>query len=138
MENQGGNNNPIIEEHEDRVNNENAQVPGGNLLGDALRVQNPPEPRLCDNYKVDFNTVESEGPIILPHLPPGITFMVTSSLMQMLTTRGLFSGMASKDLHGNMVKLRRFCKSCVGQLELDMNVIRLRVFPVSLNGDAPI
>ncbi|XP_049414770.1 spermidine hydroxycinnamoyl transferase-like [Solanum stenotomum] len=54
---------------------------GGNLLGDALRVHNTPEPRLCDNYRVDFNTVELEGPIVLPPLPPGHTVVVTNSLM---------------------------------------------------------
>jgi len=42
-ENQGGNNNPIIEEHED---------------GAALRERNPPEPSLRDTYRVDLNTVE--------------------------------------------------------------------------------
>lgn len=53
---------------------------------------------------VDFNTVVLEGPVMLPHLPPGHTFMVTSSLMKMFTKRGLFSGMASQDPHGNMFK----------------------------------
>ncbi|XP_049410643.1 uncharacterized protein LOC125873837 [Solanum stenotomum] len=118
-----------------RVNYENAKNQGGNLLGYALRIQNPLELRLRDNYRVDFNATAYEGPIVLP---PGHTFVVTSSLMQMLTARGLFSGMASEDPHGHMAKLRSVCKSCVGRPNLDMNVIGLRVFPLSLTGDAAV
>jgi len=81
MENQGVHNNPIIDEHEDEINNKNAQVRGGNLLRDALRVLNPLEQRLRDNNTVEVYTVESEGTSVLPHVPLGHTFFVTSSLM---------------------------------------------------------
>ncbi|WMV38113.1 hypothetical protein MTR67_031498 [Solanum verrucosum] len=84
---------------------------------------------------VDFNATESEGHIFLPLLPTGHTFVVTSSLMQMLTARGSFSGMASDDPHGHMAKLSSVCKSFVGRPNLDMDVIGLRVFPLSLTGD---
>lgn len=103
-----------------------------------MRGQDPPKPRLCDNYRVDFNTIKSERPTVLPSLSPGYTFMVTSNLMQMLRTTGLVFGMASKVPHGHMDKLRSVCKSCVGRPELDMNVIGLRVFPLSLTGDAAV
>lgn len=56
----------------------------------------------------------------------------------MLRTTGLVFGMASKVPHGHMDKLRSVCKSCVGRPELDMNVIGLRVFPLSLTGDAAV
>lgn len=56
-----------------------AQVHGGNLIEDAEK--NPPTPRLLDNYRVDFNRVESEGPLVLPFLPPGHTYMVTTNIM---------------------------------------------------------
>uniref|UniRef100_M1DC19 Uncharacterized protein n=1 Tax=Solanum tuberosum TaxID=4113 RepID=M1DC19_SOLTU len=74
-----------------RVGDENNQVQAENLLGDALRVYDPPGPRLRDNYKVNFNVVESEGPrdnyrvnfntiefegpLVLTPIPPGHTFV---------------------------------------------------------------
>ena len=63
--------------------------------------------------------------------------MVTSSLMQMLTARGLFSGLPSKDPHSHIAKVRAVCKSCVGRPDLDLDVIGLRVF-LSLTGEAAI
>ena len=62
--------------------------------------------------------------------------MVTSSLMQMLTTRGLFSGLPSEDPHAHLAKVRAVCKSCVGRPDLDLDVIGLKVFPLSLTGEA--
>ena len=62
--------------------------------------------------------------------------MVTSSLMQMLIARGLFSGLPSEDPHPHKAKLRTLCKSCVGRLDLD--VMGLRVFLLSLTGEASI
>ena len=68
----------------------------------------------------------------------GHTFVVTSSLMQMLTARGLFSGLPFEDPHCHTAKVRAVCKSCVGRLDLDLDVIGLRVFPFSLTGEADI
>ena len=64
--------------------------------------------------------------------------MVTSSLMQMLTARGLFSGLASEDPHVDIAKVREVCKSCVGRPDLDLDVIGRRVFPLSLTVEAAI
>ena len=64
--------------------------------------------------------------------------MVTSSLVQMLTTRGLFSVLPSEDLHAHIAKVRAVCKSCVGRPDLDLDVIGLRVFPLLLMGEAAI
>ena len=54
--------------------------------------------------------------------------MVTSSLMQMLTARGLFSGLPSEDPHAHIAKVREVCKSCVGRPYLDLDVIGLEYF----------
>ena len=81
---------------------------------------------------------ESNGPLVMPPLPQGHTFAVTSSLMQMLTTRGLFSGLPSEDPHAHIAKVRAVCKSCVERSDLDLDVIGIRVFPLSLMGEAAI
>ena len=64
--------------------------------------------------------------------------MVTSSLMQMLTSRGLFSGLPSEDPHAHIAKVTALCKSCVGRPDLDLDVIGIRVFPLSLTAEAAI
>ena len=56
----------------------------------------------------------------------------------MLTARVLFMGLPSEDPHAHISKLWSVCKSYVGSPDLDMDVIGLRVFPLSLTGDAPI
>ena len=47
-------------------------------------------------------------------------------------------GLPSEDLHAYIAKLRSLCKSSVGILDLDMNIIQLQVFPLSLTGNAAI
>ena len=68
----------------------------GQLLPDApgehqQRGQNP-APRPQEYYTRYDNIADSDGPLVLPPLPTRHTFVVTSSLMQMLTARGLYSG----------------------------------------------
>ena len=101
------------------------------------RGQNP-APRLQAYYRGYHNIADSDGPLVLPPLPLGHTFVVSSSLMQMLTARGLFSGLPSEDPHAHIAKVRAVCKSCVGRLDLDLDVIGLLVFPLSLTGEAAI
>ena len=121
--------------------NQNIPIPvdvHGQLLPDApgehqQRGQNPaPWPQAYDNI------ADYDGPLVLPLLPPGHTFVVTSGLKQMLTARGLFSGLPSEDPHAHIDKVRAVCKSCVGRPDLDLDVIGLRVFPLSLTEEAPI
>ena len=66
----------------------------GQMLLDApgehqQRGQNP-IPRPQAYYRGYDNIADSDGPLVLPPLPTGHTFVVTSSLMQMLTARGYF------------------------------------------------
>ena len=91
----------------------------GQLLPDASgehqqRIQNPaPRPQAYDRgYD---NIADWDGPLILPPLPTGHTFVVTSSLMQMLTARVLFSELPSGDSHAHIPKVRAVCKCYIGR-----------------------
>ena len=64
--------------------------------------------------------------------------MVTSSLMQMLTAKGFLSGLPFEDPHAHIAKVRAVCKSFVGRPDSDLDVIGLRVFPLSLEGEVGI
>ena len=114
----------------------------GQLLPNApgehqQRGQNP-APRPQEYYRGYDNIADSDGPLVLPSLPPGHTFVVTTSLMQILTARCLFSGLPSEDPHAYIAKVRAVCKICVGRPDLDFDVIGLRVFPLSLMREAII
>ena len=56
----------------------------------------------------------------------------------MLGARGLFSWLPSEDPHAHITKVRAVCKSCVGKPGLDLDVIGLRVFPLSVTGEDTI
>ena len=85
------------------------------------------------------NIAESNGPLVFPPVPQGHTFEATSRLIQMLTARGLFSGLLNEDPpHAHKAKVKEVCKSCVGRPDLDLDVIGLRMFPLSLTGEAAI
>ena len=113
------------------------QIAAEKLVDDTLRMQ-PPIPHSQEFYRVNVNITDYDGPLFLPPLPHGHTFVVTSSLMYMLTERGLFARIPLEDPHSHIAKLMSVCKSCVGSIDLDMKVIGLRVFPLSLTEDAVI
>ena len=74
----------------------------GQLLPDdpgenKQRGQNP-APRPQEYYRGYDNNADSNDPLVLPPLPQGHTFVVTSSLMQ-INAKGLFSGLPSEDIH---------------------------------------
>ena len=79
-----------------------------NLGDDALSIQ-PPTPRILEYYRGNVNITDSDGPLVLPPLPQGHTFVVPSSFMQMLTAKGLFSGLPFKNSHAHIAKLRLVC-----------------------------
>ena len=92
----------------------------------------PPAPPPHEYNRGNVNITDSECPLVLPILPHGHTFVVTSSLMQIFTAIGLFSRLSSEDPHAHVAKVRSVCKICVGRAYLNMNVIGLRLFPLSL------
>ena len=78
-----------------------------------------PSPRPQEYYKGYDNIAESDGALVLPPVLRGHTSVVTSSLMQMLSARGLFSSLPYEDPHAHIAKVRVVCKICVGRPDLD-------------------
>lgn len=106
--------------------------------GKAKIRRQPPALRPQEYYRGYDNITYSDGPLVLPHLPHGHTFVVASNLMQMLIARGLFSELPFEDPHAQIAKVRSVRKSCVGRPDLNIDVIGLRVFPLPLMGEAAI
>ena len=127
------NQNLVILDEDHNPDAHDKQLPENRGEGDIRRQ--PPAPRPEEYYKGYDNIIDSEGPLFLPPLPRGHTFVETSSLMQMLTARGLFFGIPSEDPHAHITKVRSVCTSCVGKPDLNMDVIGLRVSPLSLTGE---
>lgn len=73
--------------------------------GEGNPRRQPPSIRPQEYYKKNVNITEADGPLVLPFLPHGHSFVVTSSLMLNLTTRGLFSGLSYEDPHAQISKL---------------------------------
>lgn len=88
--------------------------------------------------KGNVNIVDSNGPLFRPSLPHAHTFVVTRTFMQMLTTMGFFERMPSEDPHAHNSQDEVCVQELCGRPDLDMNVIMLRVVPVSLMEEAAI
>ena len=97
-----------------------------------------PTPHPQEYYRGNVNITDSDVALVLHPLPQGHTFVVTSSVMQMLIARGLFPGLSSEDPYTQIAKVRSVCKSCVWRPDSNMDVIGLRVFPLLLTGEAAI
>ena len=83
--------------------------------GENQQTGQNPAPRPQEYYRGYDNIADSDGPLVLPPLPQCHTFVVTSSPMQILIARGLFSGLPSEDPHAHIDKVRSVYKSCVGR-----------------------
>ena len=77
------------------------------IHGEGEIRRQPPAPRPQEYYRGYENIADSDGTLILPPLPHSHTFVVTSSLMQMLIAKGLFLGLPSEDPHVNISKVRQ-------------------------------
>lgn len=95
-------------------------------------------PRPHDYYRGNVKIVDFDKPLVLPPLPPGQTFVMTSSLMRILTVRGLLFGLPLENPHAHISKIKVVSKSCMGKPDLDMYVIGLRLFSLSLTDEGAI
>ena len=54
--------------------------------GKGISRRQPPAPRPQEYYRGNVNITDSDGPLFLNPLPEGQTFVITSSLMQIITS----------------------------------------------------
>ena len=73
-------------------------------LGEGNSRRKPPAPLPQEYYRGNVNITDSDGTLVLPPLSLGHTFVVASSLMQMLKARGLFSVLPYEDPHTHIAK----------------------------------
>ena len=74
--------------------------------GEGEIRRKPPAPCPEEYYRGYDNIIDSDSSLLLPPLPHGHTFVVTSSLMQMIITRGLFLRLPYEDPHAHIAKVR--------------------------------
>ncbi|PHT36007.1 hypothetical protein CQW23_23707 [Capsicum baccatum] len=90
-----------------------------------------------DDDDDDFDGAGATEAIIPPPLAPGAKFNITSTMIQLLQLKGLFGGLAGDEPNMHLINFISTCKSFdnpgVGQ-----NAIRLRLFPLSLSGEATL
>ena len=110
------------------------QAPIENQLEDSVRVKLVESPRPRYYFRGNIKIVDFDRPLVLPPLSPGHIFVATSRLMRILTIRCLFFGLPLEDPHAHISKIRAVSKSFVGRPDLDMDVIGLRLFSLSLIG----
>ncbi|PHT55166.1 hypothetical protein CQW23_03652 [Capsicum baccatum] len=88
-----------------------------------------------DDDDDDLDGAGATGAIIPLPLAPGAKFNITSTMIQLLQLKGLFGGLTGDDPNMHLINFISTCKSFdnpgVGQ-----NAIRLRLFPLSLSGEA--
>ncbi|MDV3185308.1 MAG: hypothetical protein Q8842_03105, partial [Candidatus Phytoplasma australasiaticum] len=77
------------------------------------------------------------GDIIPPPLALGAKFSITSTMIQLLNLKGFFGDLPGDDPNMHLVNFITICNS-FDNLGVRQNAIRLRLFPLSLYGEATI
>ncbi|PHT28539.1 DNA-directed RNA polymerase subunit beta [Capsicum baccatum] len=90
-----------------------------------------------DDNDDDLDGAGATGSIIPPPLAPGSKFNITSTMIQLLQLKGLFGGLAGDNPNMHLINFISTCKS-FDNPGIGQNVIRLRLFPLSLSREATL
>ncbi|KAK4716479.1 hypothetical protein R3W88_014817 [Solanum pinnatisectum] len=84
---------------------------------------------------VELDGAGATRAIVLPVLPPGVKFTITSTMIQLLNLKGMFRGAAGDDANQYLMNFVAICKS-QEILGVNQTTMSLRLFPLSLTREA--
>ncbi|KAH0722654.1 hypothetical protein KY289_005698 [Solanum tuberosum] len=71
----------------------------------------PPTHMMYEEDGLDLDEAGATGAMVLPALPPGVKFTITSTMIQLLNLKGMFRGAASDDANQHLMNFVAICKS---------------------------
>ncbi|PHT55057.1 hypothetical protein CQW23_03543 [Capsicum baccatum] len=108
------------------------------IIDNPGRATNPDDEDLAfDDVDDDLDGAGATGAIIPPPLAPGAKFNITSTMIKLLQLKGLFGGLAGDDSNMHLINFISTFKS-FDNPGVSQNAIRLRLFPLSLSGEATL
>ncbi|KAH0737911.1 hypothetical protein KY290_036616 [Solanum tuberosum] len=130
---------PNIVNNKPRTVDENIAVDG--VISPHLQPISPrgrahhPTHMMYEEDYLDLDGAGSTGAIMLPALPPGVKFTITSTMIQLLNLKGMFRGAAGDYANQHLMNFVAICKSqeIPG---ISQTTMRLRLFTLSLTGEA--
>ncbi|KAK4737325.1 hypothetical protein R3W88_001022 [Solanum pinnatisectum] len=104
------------------------------LFEKSLRAQHPAH-MMYEEDDVELHGTGATGAKVLPALPPGVKFTITSTMIQLMNLKGMFRGAAGDDANQHLMNFVAICKSqeIPG---VNQTTMGLRLFPLSLTGEA--
>ncbi|KAK4731462.1 hypothetical protein R3W88_024450 [Solanum pinnatisectum] len=105
-----------------------------NVVNCQEQAQHPAH-MMFEEDDLDLDGAGATGAIMLPILLPGVKFTITSTMIQLLNLKGIFSGETGDSAKQH---LRNFMVICKSQEipGVSQTMMRLRLFSFSLTGEA--
>ncbi|KAH0706286.1 hypothetical protein KY289_011362 [Solanum tuberosum] len=79
-------------------------------LAPTGRAQHPAH-MMYEEDDLDLDRAGATGAIVLPVLPPGVKFTITSTMIKLLNLKGIFRGAAGDDANQHLMNFVAICKS---------------------------